>query len=852
MGFKIALSICLTGILIAGEINTPTQYLNVGVGNDRTLIGWEEIHSYFKYIGENSSRVSIEHLGQTTLGRDFIMAVIADEQNITRVNQIRENQQKLALGQPLSDAESVALISDTPLILLVTFNIHSTEIGSSQVAVELLYELASRDQDMPHNILVLMVPSVNPDGQQMVTDWYRNYVHTSYEGAPLPQLYHHYAGHDNNRDWHYFNLQESKLLAHVLYQKWLPEIVYDQHQMGSRGPRIFLPPYADPVNPVIPPALTAQVNYIGEKVVSDLHHAGFQGIATGTIFNAYFQGTLSKTPLWHNRIGILCEIASTRVASPLFFPYGSLESFGPDLPEYKMQSNFLDPWPGGWWRLRNIMDLEKAVFYSILNIASLEHFHIKQQFTRLNMENIKRGASEAPFGYFIPVDQRDRSALKEMLIKLQRAGVHIESLTRSANLGLRQFEPGTFYITCAQPARNYIIDLFQVHHYPERRQYSGGPPLEPYDITTWNMPLQMGVEVFEDMAGVYPETRPVEQIDDRSFYGSTAGSGNYVLFGPESNWSVSMALRLIGQNIPVRQALESFRSDDMTFPAGTFVVDSEGEHAWICKMLNTHGINAHQFHDVPDIQIKTIGRADIALYQPVFPSMDEGWTRWLLDSYEIKYKIIDTRQLEEDKIDRNIKTLIIPSLRPEVLTKGMGAYYKQDKKIADIQILPEYMVGLSKTGVGQIRQFVNGGGRLILLHQSIRFFSDSLGLPVSDLNQNLPRNEFYIPGALLHMDLDPANYICYGLPRRINVFYDSRGVIMKLLPYVQEVATPGIFPEHNLLSSGWMLGDKWLHNRIGLADIPVGEGNVILIGFRPQHRGQTYGTFGLLFNSLIH
>ncbi len=848
---KLLVTIFLPLIIFAGELENPGRYLDVEVGADRTLIDWNEISSYCKYVAENSGRVMIQPLGKTTLGREFFMTVISSEENLARLPEIRMNQRKLARGVKFSDAQIEKLVSETPLILLVTFNIHSTEIGSSQAAVEILYELAAEGAPDLQNLVILLVPSVNPDGQQMVVDWYREYVHTSYEGAPMPHLYHHYAGHDNNRDWHYFNLTETRALAGVLYNEWFPEIVYDQHQMGSQGPRIFLPPYADPVNPVIPAQLTAQVNFIGEKVVSDLHSAGYQGIATGTIFNAYFQGTLSKTPLWHNRIGILCEVASTRIATPVFFPYGSFNSFGPDLPEYKTQTNFLDPWPGGWWRLRDIMDLEKSVLYAITDVASTYAETIKRQFVKLNMINTQKGSEEPPFGYFIPAAQRDRSVLMDMLNKLQTGGVRIDTLTAPARLGLHRFETGTFYISCAQPERNYIIDLFQVHHYPELLMYPEGPPLEPYDVTTWNMPLQMGIEVIENDSRSDPARAPVENISTITLPGTSSGKGDLIVFGPGSNWSVPTVLQLLNQHKKVWQAAESFDLDQTAFPAGSFIVDGGKEVPAIIERLSLRTIDARQIERLPQIELKSLEPSRIGLYQPYYPSMDEGWTRWVLDTYQIDFRTVDTDQLGNGSLADENDVLIIPSIRTGVLTRGLNAYRQKNRRIADINIPPKYAAGIGKNSLAGLRQFLNAGGRVIILHRSIPFFTDSLGLPVSVLNAGLPQKEFFIPGALLNMDLDPTHYIGYGLPEKVNVFYDSQGPVMKLLPYLREVATPGVFPKNDLLASGWCMGEKWLHDRVGIVDIPVGQGNVILFGFRPQHRGQTHGTFALLFNGLI-
>ncbi|TDI85473.1 MAG: hypothetical protein E2O78_04495, partial [Caldithrix sp.] len=328
-------------------IPSPEQMFGFKMGSDKKLIDWDQILSYFQMLNNNSKRVQVVELGQTTLGRPMIMAIIGAEETMANLQKYQSIQQQLARPFDLDAFKAEALVRTGKLVFLITMNIHSTEIASSQESVELAYELATANSvrvgKILDNVLILLIPSLNPDGQDMVTEWYLKDVGTEYEGSRMPMKYHHYADHDNNRDWHFFNLVESRNVAKVLYHDWYPEIVMDQHQMGSHGARLFLPPYADPVNPNVAPALMASVNMLGKHVVSDLHDQGFQGVVTGTIFNAFFEGTMSKTPLWHNRIGILTEAASTRVASPIFFPKTSLRGMGIDLPDYSQQTNFLDP-----------------------------------------------------------------------------------------------------------------------------------------------------------------------------------------------------------------------------------------------------------------------------------------------------------------------------------------------------------------------------------------------------------------------------------------------------------------------------------------------------------------------------
>ena len=328
----------LPGALLGDSLLTPEKKFGFPMGADRKLIDWNQISDYFFYLGKNSDRIVVEELGKTTLGKPFILTIISSAENIKNLERYKKIQQQLANPYNLTPEKAKTLIDQSKTIVLVSLNIHSTEIASSQESVELAYELATRSdkkvKKILDNVILLLIPSLNPDGQQMVVDWYRKYVGTPAEGSYMPWLYHHYAGHDNNRDWYMFNLKESRLTAPVLYRDWFPEIVYDQHQMGNSGARMFMPPYSDPVNPNTHSLITAEVNMLGKHVVTDLHQQGFKGVITGMRFNAFFEGTMSKTPLWHNMVGILSEMASVRIATPIYFPRGSLGSLDASVSKY--------------------------------------------------------------------------------------------------------------------------------------------------------------------------------------------------------------------------------------------------------------------------------------------------------------------------------------------------------------------------------------------------------------------------------------------------------------------------------------------------------------------------------------
>jgi len=560
------------------DISSPEKTFGFKMGDDRKLIDWTQIVSYFNTVDEQSNRVVVQELGRSTLGKPFLLAIISSEANIKNLERYKSIQRQIARPHTLEMEAAAKVIAEGKTVVLITLNIHSTEIAASQESVELLYEFATSKlpqvQKILDNVIVLLIPSLNPDGQQLVVDWYKKTLDTPAEGTAPPELYHHYAGHDNNRDWFMYNLVESRHTARVLYQDWFPEIVYDQHQMGSNGPRLFVPPYADPVNPNVPPLLTAETNLLGNYVVADLHRQGFKGVVTGSVFNAFFEGTMSKTPLWHNRIGILSEMASVQIATPIYFPKGSIGGAGLDLPENKTQTNYLDPWEGGWWRLRDIIEYEKAVTHSLLDFAAILKEKIKTNFYTLNREAIRAGQTAPPYAYIIPADQHDPTAAVALVNKLMIAGVEVQQTTQVVTVASRKVLAGSFYVSLAQPSRMYIKDLLEVQNYPNLKQYPGGPPRTPYDVTAWTLPMQMAVEVVELDEPMTVQGKSIQHVVAPA--GITSTAARYYLIERRYTNSFGLINALLKDSVTVFETLQPTQLENKKFDAGLFVVAVNG------------------------------------------------------------------------------------------------------------------------------------------------------------------------------------------------------------------------------------------------------------------------------------
>ena len=847
----IILLILLPLFLLSQTLKSPQEYFGFPMGADKKLITWSQIVEYFHQSDQASDKIKVVELGQTTLKRPFIIAYISSPKNLSQLDHFKKIQKKLAYPYGLGKEDAKKLIDEGKLVMLLSLNIHSTEIAASQESVELAYDLITskdeRIQRILDNVILIMIPSLNPDGQDLVSNWYNRHVGTEFEGSRLPTLYHHYAGHDNNRDWFMFNLKESQLVAPVLYQQWFPEIVYDQHQMGSRGPRMFLPPYKDPINPNVPSLLLSEVNMLGKYMTSELTEQGLTGIVNGMLFNSYFEGTMSKTPLWHNMIGILSEMASVRIATPLYFPRGSLGKYGAEIERYSRGTEFLNPWQGGWWRLRDIIDYEKAAALSMLGFAVKFKDKIKTNFYTLNKTNIELGQKKPPYQVIIPLRQHDPGSAQVLLERLSLGGVQIYRAQQDFTYNEKPYKAGSYIIPLAQPARSYIKDLFEIQKYPNLRDYPDGPPSRPYDFTGWTLPLQMGVEALfteEPLQAQWKETKDFsfETLPEKVI------QANFYLIESRYNNSYKLVNDLLRSGTKVSRSA----SEETNGPikAGTFILAHvSGMDEKLTELSHRYGVPVKGLTSINLKETWQINKPRTAIYQPWGGNIDEGWTRLVLDNFHFDYTVLHNKEIKAGNLLAKYDVIILPSMTVNQLVDG-----KRDKKfepyIGSVQMPERYRGGIGKEGVENLKKFILNGGTLITLGSACDFAIEKLRVPAANNVKEKSRKEYFSPGSLLEMQLDSTHPIAYGMPTKTAIRFTTSPVF-NLLPHTQASQAVGYFNEDNPLLSGWLIGSELLAGKTVLAEIPTEKGRVIMFGFRVQSRSQTYGTFKLLFNAIL-
>lgn len=841
------------------HIRSPRDVLGFTPGEARKLPSWPDVVGYFRALAEDSDRVRFDDLGPATEGQPFVLLTIAAPETLRDLEHYREIQRRLADPRITDEDAAATLIAAGKTVVLLTCSIHSTEVGSTLMALSLAYDLATGDDAHTHdildNVILLLAPSLNPDGWQFVYEWYTKTLGTPHEGVAPPGLYHTYTGHDNNRDWFMLTQMENRLAVEQIHNRWHPQIVFDQHQMMPDGARFFIPPYIDPYDPNVDPILQQQINQLGFTMVADLTAAGKRGVATSIIFDAYSPSRAYQH--YHGGVRILSEAAACKICTPVTIAEESLREARGFNPRAASWSHPL-PWSGGEWTVRDIIEYERIATDALLTNAARYRDRWLRNFYRVGQHAVARGA---PYAFVVPAGQRDPGAAVELLRVVQLGGVEIERAVAPFSADGVRYAAGSFVIRLAQPYGPYAKTLLETQRYPDLRLYPGGPPKPPYDITAQTLGLQMGVEAVQVEQPFTAELR-LETLETLHASGQAVraaaptptganvhqGLAHRIvgLVGAETNASARAVNQLLAAGARVFRAGDVVQVDGQTFSPGAFIVEGV-EPAVLARLADEHAVRLGivPVSVLPEAR-QSLRQPRVGLYRSYRPNaMDEGWTRFVLEQYSFAYTSLRDSELRQGGlVERYDCVVLAHQLARDILEGNSTRDYP-----------PEYCGGIGEQGAANLRRFVEDGGTLIALDGACELAIKQLYLPVINALEGLKPEQFYAPGAIVRLLVDPAHPLGYGFERDAAALYlngpafDVRHAagVGGTREAVEVVAR---YPLSNPLLSGWLLGAQYIQGKAAIVTVRVGRGQALLFGFRPQFRAQARGTYRLLFNAL--
>jgi hypothetical protein len=770
---------------VGAQVPTPKSVLGFQPTDDKTIADWSQITNYFARLDKQSDKVLVKEIGKSTLGKPLIIAFISAAENIKNLEKLRQINARLANPNLVKDnAELENLLKNGKTVVSISCSIHSTEIVASQMSMNLAYELATATdgatKEILDNTILLLIPSPNPDGIDIVANWYRKTLGTKSEGTAPPELYHHYAGHDDNRDWFMMNLRETQAITRFFWQEWFPEIVYDVHQQGQNSSRFIIPPFFDPANPRVSPALLREVGLLGYKMAADLQSKNIAGVATNSTYDTWWHGGFRSAPYYHNSIGILSEAASANLMSPVTVTEDDLRrnrGVRGLANLFEAATNYPDVWRGGTWRAADIANIEMIASRGLLEMAAKFRPRYLRNFYELGKANLVRKEDE-PQAFVVTAGQPNAETVSRFLEILMWQGIEVYQMTNEGYFAMdarkrgdfHEMPLGSFLIFTNQPQKNNILSLFEKQIYPHRLLPNGEAEV-PYDVAGWTLPLQMGVEAdavwaTRDLAKFKTTLKRVENINQARGVLNLAPS-------------------------------------------------------------------AEPFAKLPN-PLKTNPR--IGLYKGFTSSMDEGWTRFVLDTFQIPFASVSDKDIRENNL--NLDAIILPADNENTIVKGLSAE----------RYPPEFAGGVTEQGIENLKKYVEAGGKLICFDDSCEMVIKRFNLPAKNVLSGLKRSEFYNPGSIVKIEVDTSHRLTKGLPKETGAYFSNSSAYE--ITDETRIKTGAQYAVKDSLLSGWTLGEKFMNGKTAFAEAAYGKGKIVLFAFRPQHRGQSWGTFPFIFNAL--
>ncbi len=860
-------------------VTTPRQAFGFDIGDDYSVANYSQTESYWKRLDAESDRMLLTDMGPTSEGRRQYMAVVSSPANLAKLDLYKSIAERLAHAENLTTAEAQALARTGKAVVWIDGGLHSNETVGSQQLIEMVYQMVSRTDDetmrLLDDVIQLYVPA-NPDGQELVANWYMREpdpLRRSVNG--LPRLYQKYIGHDDNRDFFLSAMPETTNMNRQLFQEWFPQIVYNHHQAGPAGTIVFIPPFRDPFNYNLDALIPLGIQMVGSAMHSRLVEEGKGGstMRDGSNYSTWWNGGLRTVSYFHNMIGLLTEIIGN--PTPMDIPL---------VPDKQLPQGDLPlPVAPGKWHYRQSIDYEISQNRAVLDYASRYRETLLMNIYRMGRNSIDRGSRDSwtitpkrvaalraeaaknpnnrvlpelysevlrdpkyrdARGYIIPATQADFPTAVKFVNSLLKTGIRVLRATSDFRAAGKQYPAGSFIVKTAQAFRPHVLDMFEPQDHPDDFRFPGGPPVAPYDIAGWTLALQMGIEfdrVLEGFDG--PFERVSGMAAPRPALVSSSANPQAYCIGHQTNDAFIVVNRLLKSS----QSVFWMQSGgDFCAPANDAARDI------VTNAAAELGVPARAVDRMPSGSARQLKPVRIGLYDQYGGLAPSGWTRWLLEQFEFPYQVVFPQMLDAGSLRGKFDVIIFTD--EAYRARDNAAQPRAESIPAEFRpwlgrISPERTVPALKT-------FVEAGGAVLTIGTSTAL-AGLLGVPVSDYlvtarpdaaERHLTRDELYVPGSLLRVNIDTSHPLAHGMPSDAVVFFDNSPVFRVTNSNVRRI---GWFDSIPSLVSGWAWGEEHLSGGTAIAEASVGEGKVILYGPEVAFRAQPHGTFRLLFNGIF-
>lgn len=832
------------------QLLAPEQYFGFQMGADRKLADWDKLHAYYQVLDQASDRMQMVEVGKSSEGRPYVAIFISSPENLARLDRLRQLNAQIADPRGLPQAQARQVVDEARAVVIQSFALHSSEVAAAQTAAEFVYDSIQRNDAeaarIRDNVISIVMPSINPDGTQMIADWYMKYAGTKYEAARLPWLYQVYSGHDNNRDGFALNLPESQHLGKLMYRDWVPQAYVDHHQQGPDGARLVIPPYAEPIRPNGDPLVWREMSWFGGHMGMRLEAAGKTGVIGSAVYSGWGHMGFHWITPFHNIAGMLTESASARLATPIFLHPDQLRGGARNMPKYEAQVSMPSVWPGGWWRVRDIVEQQKIAAWSTLDLAAREREALLWNMYLKGVRQVERGANGDVKAYVIEAAQHDPLTTEKLVNMFLRSGVEVQQAQKAFVADGRAYSAGSFVLSTAQPKQSLVRWMLGRTFYPDNAftRDTQNNPIRPYDMSTDTFNEFMGVSAHPVGEAIAAEmTTLTSPLVRQGAVEPDAGHGHAL--STKLNDSFRAAFLLLDMGAKVQRV--AVASD---FAPGDFIVTGVSQ-SQLLEVAHRTGVDFTALKQAAPSDTYALRKPRIGMFQRYGGgNSDEGWTRLMFEQFDVPYTTVMDARLKKGNLNANFDVIVLPSDSPQAM---LGEDVdKKEQEDDDTTQPPEYRSGFGKEGVKALQNFVKKGGTLVTFGRSGELPVSHFKLPVRNVVANIPAKDFWSPGSTLRVRFDTGNPIAYGMPEQgLALLMGGEVYEITSSDKGEDVRIIATYPDRDILQSGWLLGEHTIANKAAAMTVKYGDGRVVLLGFRPQHRDQTHGTFKLVFNSLL-
>jgi hypothetical protein len=854
----VSLSLVALAAISAAKVTSPEKQFGHIIGADYELPNYADLTAYWKKLDKESDRMKLVSIGKTEEGRDQLMAIVSSPGNLRKAEYYRGIAKRLALAKGVTEEDARKLAKDGKSIVWIDGGLHANEVLGAQQLMETLYQVLSRDDRETKNILdscIILFVHANPDGMDLVSNWYtREKDPKKRSTADLPRLYQKYIGHDNNRDFYMGSQKETENMLRIQYHEWFPQIIYNHHQTGPAGAVIYCPPFRAPFNHNVDALATAGTDLVGQAIHNRFIAEGKGGSVRqgGASYSSWWNGGLRTTAYFHNMIGILTEAIGN--PTPQRVPFVASRQIS--------NGDLLLPVTPGEWHFRQSIDYSVSANYALLDLAAQKREEFLYGIYRMGRNSIEKGSKDTwtprpkwaekgndameamtkdpamrdARAYVIPSHQKDFPTAVKFVNTLLKNGVVVDRATAAFSANGKSYPAGSLVVRCDQAFRPHILDMFEPQDHPNDIPVPGANPIPPYDSAGWTLAYQMGVSfdrVLEKFDAPTEEVTEVMKAPSATF---SPGHfpGHFIWSLQNDSFTVVQRLLTAGQRV------------DRT-TSGFFVRQTDTADAILEKAAKELGVESHPTDQWSDREVKPVR---VGLWDRYGGSMESGWTRFILDKFEIPYKIVYANELDAGNLKDKFDVLIFP----DGAGFGAGGRDRTPDNIPDERKATLGSISAART-VPKLKEFMEAGGTVIAVGTATNL-AVALKLPVESAlvdadGKALPRAKYYIPGSVLQAQVDSSLPVAAGMPEHADFMFDNSPVF-RFKPEAEAAGLKKVvwFDTDAPLRSGWAWGQSVLKDGIAAFTAPVGAGMFYAFGPEITFRAQSHGTFRLLFNAI--